>query len=107
MSVLPPFVGPRAAFADLLAFTRQRSREQKIGAVLAVSATALIVLAFFYDPGLKPKPVTTITFPESWSADRTDEQIVADQKKHQAMVEAARKKRQQEFQKLQKQLRME
>lgn len=107
MSVLPPFVGPRAAFADLLAFTRQRSREQKIGAVLAVGSTLAIVLAFFYDPGLKPKPVTTVTFAESWSADRSDAQIVADQKKHQAMVEAARKKRQEEFQKLQKQLGMD
>lgn len=107
MAVLPPFIGPRAAFADLLAFTRQRSREQKIGAILAIGMTALIVLAFFYDPGLKPKPVTTITFPESWSAERSDAEIVADQKKHQAMVEAARKKRQEEFQKLQKQLGME
>jgi hypothetical protein len=107
MSVLPPFVGPRAALADLFAFARQRSREQKIGAILAVGCTLVIVLAFFYDPGLKPKPVTTITFPESWSADRTDAQIIADQKKHQAMVEAARKKRQEEFQKLQKQLGMD
>ena len=107
MSVLPPFVGPRAALADLVAFTRQRSREQKIGAVLAVGSTCAIVLAFFYDPALKPKPVTTITFAESWSADRSDAQIIADQKKHQAMVEAARKERQQEFQKLQKQLGMD
>jgi hypothetical protein len=107
MSVLPPFTGPRAALADLLAFTRQRSREQKIGAVLAVGITGMIVLAFFYDPALKPKPVTTITFPESWNANRSDAEIIADQKKHQAMVEAARKKRQEEFQKLQKQLGME
>lgn len=107
MAVLPPFVGPRAAVADLIAFARQRSREQKIGAVLAVGATLLIVLAFFFDPALKPKPATTITFPESWSAERSDAEIVADQKKHQAMVDAARKKRQEEFQKLQNQLGMD
>jgi hypothetical protein len=107
MSVLPPFPGPRAAIADLLAFMRHRSREQRIGAILAVTATLLIVLAFFFDPGLKPKPVTTVTFAESWSADRTDAEIVADQKKHQAMVEAAKKKRQEEFQQLQNQLGMD
>ena len=39
MSWFPRPVGPRAAFADLRAFMRQRSREQVIGAALAVLVT--------------------------------------------------------------------
>ena len=107
MAVLPPFFGPRAAIADLLAFMRQRSREQRIGAVLAVVATLLIVLGFLYDGQINPKPKATITFPQSWSADRTDAEIIADQQKDQAMRDAAKKKRQDEFKKLQKQLGMD
>jgi len=107
MPVLPPFFGPRAAIADLLAFMRQRSREQRIAGVLAIVATAAIVLGFFYDSSINPKPVTTVTFPQSWSADRTDAQIIADQKKDQAMRDAAKEKRRKEFEKLQKQLGMD
>ena len=40
-SWFPKPVGPRAAFADLLAFMRQRSREKVIGAMLAVLVTAI------------------------------------------------------------------
>ena len=107
MAILPPPVGPRAAIADLRAFLRQRSSEQRIGAVLAVGVTLIIVLAFFFDPALKPKKAATITYAESWSADRTDAEIVADQQEHQAEREAKAEKRRQEFQKLQKQLGIE
>ncbi|QIK78731.1 hypothetical protein G7077_07310 [Sphingomonas piscis] len=107
MPVLPPYFGPRAAIADLLAFMRQRSREQRIGAVLAVVATAAIVIGFFTDTSINPKPATTVTFTQSWSADRSDAEIIADQKKDQAMRDAAKEKRRQEYVKLQKQLGMD
>ncbi len=107
MAILPPAVGPRAAIADLRAFMRQRSREQRIGAILAVVVTMLIVAGFFYDFDGSIKPNPTLIYTESWSADRTDAQIIADQKKHQAAREAAKLKRQQEFQKLQNQLGIE
>jgi len=107
MAVLPPFFGPRAAIADLRAFMRQRSREQRIGAVLAVAATLLIVLGFLFDGQINPKPHATVTFAQSWRADRSDAEIIADQKKDQALREAAQKKRQEEFKKLQKQLGMD
>ena len=46
MAILPPMVGPRAALRDLAAFTRQRSREQVIGAV------SIYDLLFEERPGL-------------------------------------------------------
>ena len=49
MSWFPHPVGPRAALSDLAAFMRQRSREQVIGAALALLVTAVIVIEFMVD----------------------------------------------------------
>lgn len=107
MAFLPPFVGPRAAIADLLAFTRQRSREQVIGAALAILTTIIIVIIFFVDSQINTAPPPRIVYVEQWSAERTDAEIAADQKTHQAEREALQRERQRQFQKLQKQLGIE
>lgn len=107
MAVLPPPASPRAAFADLKAFLRQRSREKTIGGVLAVLITLVIVVVFFLDATVNTAPPPQIIYIESFGPDRTDADIIADQKKRQAAKEAALKARQQEFQKLEKQLGIE
>ena len=56
MALLPPTVGPRAALKDLTAFMRQRSREQIIGASLAVLVTIIIVIIFFVDSKINTAP---------------------------------------------------
>ena len=94
MAILPPMVGPRAALRDLTAFMRQRSREQIIGAALAVLVTMIIVIIFF-------------VYVENFPANRTDEQIVADQTKASEDRKKAEEARRQEFEKLQKQLGIE
>ena len=106
MSWFPRPVGPRAAFADLRAFLRQRSREQVIGFALAVLATAIIVIEFFVDSKINTAPPPYIVYVDQWSANRTDAEIIAQQKKDQAEVEAARKERQEQFQKLENRLGM-
>lgn len=106
MSVFPHPVGPRAALRDLFAFLRQRSREQVIGAVLAVLATAIIVIEFLVDPYTAAKPPPQIIYVQSWSANRTTAQIVADQKKDQAERRAEQLEKQREFQKLENELGM-
>jgi hypothetical protein len=106
MSWIPRPVGPRAAIADLLAFMRQRSREQVIGAMLAILATTIIVIEFFIDSKINTAPPPTIIYAESWKADRPDAEIVAQQKIDQAKREAAAKEKQRQFQKLEKQLGM-
>ena len=106
MAILPPTVGPRAALKDLTAFLRQRSREQVIGASLAVLVTVIIVIVFFVDSKINTAPPPTIVYAESWKADRTDTEIVAEQKIDQAKREAAAKEKQRQFQKLEKQLGM-
>ena len=106
MSWFPRPVSPRAAFADLRAFMRQRSREQVIGLALAFLVTAIIVIEFIVDAKINTAPPPTIVYVEQWNANRTDAEIVAQQKKDQAELEAARKERQEQFQRLQNQLGM-
>jgi hypothetical protein len=85
---------------------RQRSREQVIGATLAVLVTMIIVIIFLVDSQINTAPPPQIIYVENYPANRTDEQIIADQKKHQAEREAAAKEKQRQFQKLEKMLGM-
>lgn len=107
MAVLPPVSSPRAALRDLGAFLRQRSREQLIGAALAVLVTIIILILFFVDSKINTAPPPQVVYVESFPADRTDAQIIADQKKRQADKEAAIRERQRQFQKLEKKLGIE
>ena len=107
MGWFPKPVGPRAAISDLFAFMRQRSREQVIGAALAVLVTMIIVIEFVVDSKINTAPPPQIVYAEQWSAQRTDAEIIANQKTHQAAREAAQKEKQRQFQKLEKQLGIE
>ena len=104
MSWFPSPSSPRAAFRDLVAFMRQRSREQVIGGALAFLVTAVIVIEFLVDAKTGMKPPPQITYVELYSKNRTDADIIADQKKDQAAYEVAKKEKQRQFQKLAKQL---
>ncbi len=85
---------------------RQRSREQVIAAALAVLITVIIVIEFVVDAKINTAPPPRITYVELYPANRTDAEIVADQKKDQAAKDAAIKERQRQFQKLENQLGM-
>jgi hypothetical protein len=106
MSWFPRPSSPRAAFADLRSFMRHRSREQVIGGALAVLVTAIIVIEFLVDSKINTAPPPTIIYVDQWSANRTDAEIIADQKKDQAERDAARKAQQDEYKKLEKRLGM-
>ena len=104
MSWFPKPSSPRAAFADLRAFMRQRSREQVIGFALAILVTIIIVIEFLVDSKINTAPPPRIIYVESYSANRTDAEIIAQQQKDQAVRDAALKERQKQFQKLENQL---
>ena len=106
MSWFPRPSNPFAAFADLRAFLRQRSREQVIGAALAVLATTIIVIEFFVDAQINTAPPPQIIYADSWSLKRTDAEIIAQQKKDEAKRQAAIAERQRQFQKLENQFGM-
>ena len=107
MPIFPRPSSPRAALADLRAFLGRRSREQAIGGALAVVITLAIVVVFFLDASVNTAPPAQIIFVESYAPTRTDAEIIADQKERQAAKDAARKARQEEYQKLQKQFGIE
>jgi flagellar biosynthesis/type III secretory pathway M-ring protein FliF/YscJ len=100
MSWFPRPSSPSAAFADLRAFMRQRSREQKIGAALSLLVTAIIVIVFFADSKINTAPPPYIVYVENWPSSRTEAEIVAQQKKDHAALEAARREKQKQFQEL-------
>ena len=81
---------------------RQRSREQVIGASLALLVTAIIVIEFLVDANIGTAPPEQVVYAELYPSNRTDAQIIADQKKDQA----AAKERQKQFQKLEKKFGM-
>jgi hypothetical protein len=107
MAVLPPMSRPSVALRDLMAFLRQRSRDQVIPACLAVLVTAIIVIVFLVDSKINTAPPPQIIYVENYAANRTDADIIADQKKDQAAREAAAKEKQRQFQQLEKRLGMD
>ena len=100
MSWIPRPVGPRAALSDLAAFMRQRSREQLIGGALALLTTIIIVILFLVDSKVNTAPSAQIVYVDSWTANRTDAEIIALQKKDQAARQAAKLEKQRQFQRL-------
>ena len=106
MSWFPRPSSPFAALADLRAFLRQRSREQVIAASLALLVTAIIVIEFIVDAKIGTAPPEQVTYVELYPSNRTDADIIADQKKDQAAREAALKQRQKQFQDLENKLGM-
>jgi hypothetical protein len=106
MSWFPRPSTPAAAFRDLAAFMRQRSREQVIAASLALLVTGIIIIEFIIDAKINTAPPPQIIYADLYSSNRTDAEIIAEQKKDQAAKEAAQKERQRQFQKLENQLGM-
>jgi hypothetical protein len=106
MSWFPSPSSPRAALRDLLALIRHSGREQKIGAALALLVTAIIVIEFVVDAQIGTKLPPQVVEVELYPSNRTDAQIIADQKKDMAAKAAAEKEKQRQFQKLEKTLGM-
>lgn len=100
MSWFPRPASPRAAFTDLRNFMRQRSRDQITGAALAVLVTTIIVIIFLVDAQINTAPPPQIIYVEQWNSNRTDAEIIAEQKTDQAARDAAAKERQRQFQQL-------
>jgi hypothetical protein len=107
MSWFPRPSTPRAAFRDLAAFMRQRSREQVIAASLALLVTAIIVIEFIVDSKMGTAPPEQVVYVDLYPSNRTDAEIIADQKKDEAAKVAAAKERQRQFQKLEKRFGIE
>jgi len=85
---------------------RQRSREQVIGAALAFLVTTIIVIEFLVDSKMGTAPPPQVVEVQLYAPNRTDAQIIADQKKDQATRHAYKAEKQRQFQELEKKLGM-
>jgi len=92
--------GPRTLWKDLRDFWRNRPRGQWIAALLAVTATSSIVLAFLYDSATMVPRREQIIYLNSWPATRTDAEIKAKQKADLAVREAAEAEHRRQLQRL-------
>ena len=101
---LPRPASPRALWADLRAFTKQRSRAQWVAAFFAIVMPVVIVVGFYYDAQTNILPGEQIVYVENWPANRTDAEIKAQQKIDQAEKEKAQKARQERFKRLEDRL---
>ena len=97
---LPRPAGPRALWKDLSAFWRHRPRHQWVAATLAILIPIGILVAFYYDAQTNIAPGEQVIFVDSWSANRTDEEIIAKQEVDLERRKAAEERRRQEFQRL-------
>ena len=86
---------------------RHGSREQFIGAALAILVTMIIIIEFLVDSKINTAPPPRIVYVEQWDSGRTDAEIVAQQKKDKAERDAWKRERQRQFQQLQNQLGIE
>jgi len=106
MPIFPRPSSPRAAIADLRTYWSHRNRDHVIGGTLAVLVTIIILILFFVDSKINTAPRRTVQYVDSWPADRTDAEIIAQQKKDQAEADARAKANQEKFKKLEKTLGM-
>jgi hypothetical protein len=91
--------------ADLRSFAVGRSRVQWFAAAMAILMPVTIIVAFLLDGNQNIRPGPELIMVKSWPATRTDAEIVADQKKHQARREVLLKERQRQWQKVEKDLK--
>lgn len=83
-------IQPAGAWADLRYFFGQRRPHQWGFAALAVTVTAVTLWAFWHDSQFKKVYHRDIVYVQQWRADRTDAQIIA-QQRIDAPIEAKRK----------------
>ena len=66
--------------------------------------TAILVIEFLVDSKINTAPPPQVIYVESYSANRTDAEIIAEQKQDLAEKKAAQAERQRQFQKLENRL---
>lgn len=96
-----PIAGPKTLWADLKAFFATRQRHQLLFATISIAIPILIVLGFNHDTKRPPRG-PEIVYIQNWSPNRTDADIIAQQKQELAERQAAQKERQRQFRELKK-----
>jgi len=102
MAILPRPASPSAFLADLRAFvTSGDHRHRVLGASFAIAVTALWIFGFVIESrwGVLPEG-EQVTYAMDFAPDRTDAQIIAQNKADQKKKDAALAERRRQFQKV-------
>ena len=101
---LPRPASPRALWADIRAFTSERRPHHWVALALALAIPLGILFVFDLDGRTNILPGPQLIYVESWPADRSDEEIKAQQKIDQAARDNANRERQEQFKRLDEKL---
>ncbi len=101
MAILPPISRPSVLIRDMRIFMQGDRRHKLVFAVLAVGVTSLLVTMMIIESwwGVQPEG-QQIVYASDFAANRTDAEIIAQQKIDQAVVDKAKAERRAQFQKL-------
>lgn len=80
MSIIPRPASPRRAWADLRDYFLEGRKHKVLFLLLSLAATWAIVWAFLIDSKTNIMPGPQIIYVQDWSADRSDADIIAQQK---------------------------
>jgi len=94
---LPRPASPRALWADIRAFLGERTGVQWGAALFAIAMPVTIITIFYFDSQTNIMPGEQLIYAESWSADRSDEEIKADQAVREERRQAIAAERQRQF----------
>jgi hypothetical protein len=101
MAILPPLSRPSVLLKDMRIFLSGTPRYKLVFATLAVAVTSLIVTGMIIESwwGIEPEG-TQIVYAEDFAANRTDAEIIAQQKIDQAVRDKFKAERRAQFKKL-------
>ena len=91
---------PRALWADLKAFLQGGQRHKLLFGAMAIAMPVIILIGFNKDARTNILPGKSVMYIQSWPADRSDEEIIAQQKIDQKKKEAALAERRAQYQRL-------
>lgn len=100
MAIFPRPVSPKRALVDLRDYLAEGRRHKLLLLALALAMTWVIIWGFLLDSKTNTAPGREIIYIENWTGDRTDADIIAQQKIDLLKREAAIKRKQQDFRKV-------
>lgn len=102
---LPRPASPRALWKDMRDFWRHRPRHQWFAGTMALLIPAGILVVFYYDAQTNILPGEQLIYIDSWSANRSDAEIIAKQEADLKQREEYERERQRQFKNLDDRLR--
>lgn len=100
MAYFPRPAKPKALIADFKAMFAANRRHKLVFGAMAVGMTSLIITGFILEARNGILPGASTIYASDWSENRTDSEIIKQQKIDQKEIEAAKAERRSQFKKV-------